>query len=212
MKIDQLENHTSSHPVIVDNFLSDSDVIFLTEGLSKIENSTPNPNIRGGLGIENTFLASKIGMDNPIIPISQNNEINMLGLELTKIMIRVRDMMSDFFNKNMSLKQFNYVNMLPGSSNGPHFDSHNDGEGAREYAALLYLNEEYDGGLIRFPDLDLSIKPKQGTLIYFKGDENMVHEVTEVKSGQRKNLVMFFGSPEKVDNPEYKFQTYANQY
>lgn len=199
-------------PIIIDNFISKDDNSFILNMLKTIEKETPNPNIRGALGIENTYLASKINLENPIIPLSNNEDINKLSMLLTKIMLDIKKIIADYFNAEISLKQFNYVNMLPKSSNGLHFDSHNDGEHEREYAALLYLNNEYSGGFLNFPDIELKLFPNPRTLIFLKGDQTLMHEVTEITSGERKNLVMFFGNANTVSDPSDKFLTYENTY
>ena len=198
----------SNYPEIIENFISKEECDNAAELLSLIENETPNNNIFCALGFPNTFTASKVSLDNPIIPLSQNEKMNSLSLFLTSKMFEIKDMVSKKFNQDISLKQFNYVNMKTGSENTLHFDTHNEGEDEREYAALLYLNDEYDGGEINFPDINLCIKPKTSTLIFFKGDSTLMHEVKKVKSGERKNILMFFGDASKVSNPDDIFTTY----
>lgn len=44
-----------------------------------------------------------------------------------------------------------------------------------EYAALLYLNDDYEGGEIYFPQYDLHIKPESGDLIFFPGTHRYMH-------------------------------------
>lgn len=182
-------------PVIIENFISDEDNFFILNTIKQIEKPTPNPDINVAMGIQNTFLAELIDLSNPIIPISDNQNLNSLSIMLTTIMINVKQIMSDHFNTELALKQYNYVNMLKNSFNSLHFDSHGYGEEERDYAALIYLNDNYSGGYINFPQINLSLKPLPNTLIFFKGDETLMHEVTKVLDGERKNLLMFFGKP-----------------
>jgi hypothetical protein len=203
----------TNYPVIIENFILKEDADLIIKYLSPMERETPKENVYCALGIQNTFLASKINLDNPIIQLSTDENINNLSLFLTHTIIKIRDMVSKKFNHDISLKQFNYVNMKAGSSNSLHFDSNNDGEQERQYAALIYLNDEYTGGEINFPDIDLCIKPKPLTLIFFKGDETLMHEVKEVLSGERKNILMFFGDSSMVSDPNDIFNTYSkNKY
>lgn len=198
----------SNYPEIIENFISKEECENAAKLLSLIERETPNNNIYCALGFPNTFLASKVSLDNPIIPISQDEKMNSLSLFLTNKMFEIKDMISKKFSHEISLKQFNYVNMKTGSENTLHFDTHNEGEDEREYAALLYLNDDYDGGEINFPDIDLCIKPTPSTLIFFKGDNTLMHEVKKVKSGERKNILMFFGDAATVSSPDDVFTTY----
>jgi len=47
-----------------------------------------------------------------------------------------------------------------------------------EYTLCGYLNEDYEGGLIEFPEHDLSLKPPAGSAIVFPANE--LHLVTDV--------------------------------
>lgn len=52
--------------------------------------------------------------------------------------------------------------------------------------ALAYLTDDYEGGEIYFPELDISIKPKAGSILLF--DSDLEHGVNAVKSGVRETL------------------------
>jgi hypothetical protein len=64
-----------------------------------------------------------------------------------------------------------------------------------EYAALTYLNDDYVGGEIYFPDHDLEIKPEPGELIFFPGTHFYIHGVREIISGYRYAMMTFFTTP-----------------
>jgi predicted 2-oxoglutarate/Fe(II)-dependent dioxygenase YbiX len=55
-------------------------------------------------------------------------------------------------------------------------------------SALLYLNDDYEGGEITFPHIGFSQKPKAGSLIFFPSNFVFVHEVNAVTSGTRYAL------------------------
>ncbi|MEI6586655.1 MAG: 2OG-Fe(II) oxygenase [Sediminibacterium sp.] len=78
-------------------------------------------------------------------------------------------------------------------------DEHgNTGPFARSrYAAFLYLNDDFDGGLLKFPKQDLEIQPKTGMLAAFDGGFNNMHEVTLIKSGVRYTLGSFWDDREE---------------
>lgn len=66
----------------------------------------------------------------------------------------------------------------------------------KHYSSLIYLNEDYVGGELYFPEHDFSIKPEAGTLICFKGDEHTLHGVKKVESGIRYTISLFWEDTE----------------
>jgi hypothetical protein len=70
------------------------------------------------------------------------------------------------------------------------------------YAAFLYLNDDFEGGLLKFPDRDIEIAPKTGLLAAFDGGFNNMHEVTLITKGIRYTLGSFWDDREESDYPE----------
>lgn len=92
--------------------------------------------------------------------------------------------------------------MLAGAKNTLHMDNwYEDFDGnlkprpfnMHDRSGLLYLNDSYDGGEIRFIKKDLKIKPSPGTFIFFEGNLESAHEVLEVLGGVRNNIISFYG-------------------
>jgi len=128
--------------------------------------------------------------------IYMNNMIHMAKTEI-----------ESFYNCG-DLKSFEggLVKLTQGASNGLHSDMYqldgsmwDDGTGRQDelkYSALIYMSEygkDFTGGKIYFPQQDMEVCPEKGMLIFFKGDLEHTHEVSEVLSGERYALVMFFG-------------------
>jgi predicted 2-oxoglutarate/Fe(II)-dependent dioxygenase YbiX len=59
----------------------------------------------------------------------------------------------------------------------------------RDLSVVYFLNEDFAGGELVFPELDLLIKPEAGTLICFPSDHNYIHGVNPVTSGHRYAIV-----------------------
>ena len=57
-------------------------------------------------------------------------------------------------------------------------------------AAICYLNDNYVGGEIFFPQVNKTIKPNKGDLVMFPG--RFKHGVTGVKSGERHTMLCWF--------------------
>ena len=70
------------------------------------------------------------------------------------------------------------------------------------YAAFLYLNDNFEGGLLQFPDQNISIKPKVGMLAAFDGGFNNMHEVTLIESGTRYTIGSFWDDREEDAYPQ----------
>lgn len=77
----------------------------------------------------------------------------------------------------------------------PHIDTVND-YGLFDYleiAAVLYLNDEYEGGEIYFPNLGYSYAPRKGDLVIFPAnDEKYLHGVNKVLNGNRYTLAYWY--------------------
>lgn len=45
----------------------------------------------------------------------------------------------------------------------------------RDYSAILYLNEDFEGGQLQFPALDFLLRPRTGLLVAFPADHRFCH-------------------------------------
>ena len=79
-------------------------------------------------------------------------------------------------------------------SEGQFFAEHTDStkEFPRKVSALLYLNDDYQGGTITFTKIDKSFKPKANTLFIFPSTEDFSHSADPVISGTKYVIVGFW--------------------
>jgi cold shock CspA family protein len=76
--------------------------------------------------------------------------------------------------------------------------------GDRVGTGILYLNDDFHGGVTSFPKLGVDIKPKTGSLLYFKQsyDEetnwSTIHESTIVTKGTKWIASCFFSETERI--------------
>lgn len=75
-----------------------------------------------------------------------------------------------------------------GSGMHVHFDSSRPDD----IATIIYLNDDYEGGEIYFPDYNKTIKPKAGDLVAFPDNENFRHGVNEVVGTTRYTTPRWF--------------------
>lgn len=62
----------------------------------------------------------------------------------------------------------------------------------RQYGAVLYLNNDFEGGKIYYPNLDMMVNPEPGMIVIHPADLKYTHGVSEVTSGFRYTMVTFF--------------------
>jgi len=109
--------------------------------------------------------------------------------------------------KHIEPPQFLYYNV------GGKYDIHNDSEDyinnrlqrvcERDVTFLLYLNDDYTGGELEFPDWGVTFKPKAGTLIAFPSYIEFSHQVRPVTSGERYNLVSWICTNDRIYSRPY---------
>jgi hypothetical protein len=87
-------------------------------------------------------------------------------------------------------KPFNIVKFEEGYAMHLHVDTMSVSE--LHLASVYYINDNYSGGEIRFPQHNLTIKPDANTLILFPGNENYWHETLEVTKNNRYTSTRFF--------------------
>ncbi len=107
---------------------------------------------------------------------------------------RLKTKVDEFFNVDARPTSPAIVRWLPGQRQQPHADKElHEGEGRGkpndfpyyDIAGLFYINDDYEGGELYFPNQGIQFKPKPGAAYFFPGDMNYIHGVTEIKSGIR---------------------------
>jgi hypothetical protein len=103
---------------------------------------------------------------------------------------------------------------LVGGKYDPHSDSHHKIEGTdrweksmdRDYSVLLYLNEDFEGGILNFTKQKFRMKPRTGMLVAFPSDENFIHAAEPTTSGKRYAIVSWasvLGVPKVKTQPSH---------
>ena len=90
--------------------------------------------------------------------------------------------------------------LLSGDSHIAHVDNERREHGRwvpnhtpnRDYTGIAYLNDNFTGGELVFPHLDVVIAPKPGLLVAFPSNHRFVHAVPKVLSGKRYSLPVWF--------------------
>ena len=104
---------------------------------------------------------------------------------------RIKDEIRNILNKDI----YEYVGFkgIYRSIQGQEMKTHSDqGLGPKfKYGIVLYLNDNYSGGEIYYPNVGVEIKPKAYSLVLHPAHEAYRHGVKEVSYGTRYSMTVF---------------------
>jgi hypothetical protein len=170
--------------------------------------------IWNALGYESSLQASTVNGTTG----AKLGDLSLVNLRLGDLFDRIKKEAEEIFGEEMDLCQGSYQMMPAGTQNPMHADRVKlDGspiqpDGAEEeleWSGLLYLNnheEDFTGGEVEYPNFDIWYKPRAGDVVIFKGDLEHMHEVKEVLSGERKNVVFFWAKRGNVSDGRGYFE------
>jgi hypothetical protein len=78
-----------------------------------------------------------------------------------------------------------------------HTDNPNTWNNMLTHSSVIYLNNDFEGGTINFPEYNVEYAPKTGDLVIFKAD--IQHEVTTITSGKRYTLALWHTTNIELD-------------
>ena len=131
--------------------------------------------LREKIANRNTF------WDDKILNIDDENLINTI----TK---RINDLFDNKYDVNRVIA---IQRQQPGSILKVHFDQGDNPD--LEKAVVIYLNDDYMGGELFFPEHDFSIKPPARSLLTFPGTENYMHGISDIYPGPIRYVLPSFG-------------------
>lgn len=113
---------------------------------------------------------------------------------------RIAEKLKEVYNlENVYSDLFQMVRWFPGMEQPPHADDMTNIDSPdlewfrhREYAAIVYLNDNYSGGQTYYPNYDYYISPKVGKLALHPGDPEHLHGVTKIENEIRYTLASFW--------------------
>jgi len=117
-------------------------------------------------------------------------------------------LLNTFKNKlklNFEIKKEIYAEYLAfikwevGDKQGIRTDSGGDMYDFRNFTCIYHLNDDYEGGELIFPKLDIGIKPTANTLIFFPINSDYEYGVTPITNGTRHTITSFWTFDKKYD-------------
>jgi predicted 2-oxoglutarate/Fe(II)-dependent dioxygenase YbiX len=125
--------------------------------------------------------------------ISDRTMYNAYNAEVGELMVRLKKRLQIFIKQHFHIDTiycdlFQVVRWLDGMEQSPHADDMKNTPADswfhhREFGAIIYLNDNYEGGHTFYPQHQFEIIPKSGSLAVHPGDsEHHLHGVTRVKT------------------------------
>lgn len=92
-----------------------------------------------------------------------------------------------FAGRNIKSREYS-IHLLRYEKGG-YLPAHQDhGVSSRVLSTVMYLNNDYDGGEICFPNSNIRMKPEPGSIIYFPSNYLYIHEVAPIINGTRYSM------------------------
>jgi predicted SAM-dependent methyltransferase/predicted 2-oxoglutarate/Fe(II)-dependent dioxygenase YbiX len=159
-----------------------------------------------GVKVEGTSIRMRNGKPQHVVdPTYKKRRDHRLSGELkeriwTLLRARMAPAVRRAFHFDLTRYEYLQVGCYAAEEQG-HFVPHRDNASAlsahRRFALTVNLNEDYEGGLLRFPELgNASYRPEPGRVLVFSC--SLLHEATPVTRGRRFMLVGQFWSEAEV--------------
>jgi len=183
----------------IENFLTQEEIDFL---YGKISNNTiwditeSHFNEAGVCVYDHRIWQDRVATTDTLEKIDP--EINVM---LHKIIDRLKPIIEKAFNVEANPTWPALVRWPTGSLQVPHADKElHSGPSAGtpndfpwyDLSTIFYLNDDYEGGELFFPNQSIQFKPKKGGVYFFPGDMNYIHGVRPVISGCRYTSPFFW--------------------
>ena len=127
-----------------------------------------------------------------------DQDIQEINSILKKAIVGSSEDYSKHYSVNIgSLMPLSISKYSTGKSMGPHVDDYNNGDDPN-ISVVLYLNDDYEGGEINFPNQNITIKPEAGSIVIFPSVEPYYHQSLPVISGIKYMSPGFWRKTDKV--------------
>lgn len=118
-----------------------------------------------------------------------------------KIINSINSVIEDYQNRTNEdigdLQSFGISKYYPGAEMGPHVDFDIKSVDSAKIkltptiSAILYLNDDYEGGNLYFMEQKIDIKPEAGSMVIFPSVKPFFHESKKIKNGQKYMIPLF---------------------
>jgi len=129
-----------------------------------------------------------------------SGSVNFIDPYKTEFLNKTRENLSLIYKtKIYQEKNASVVVFFPGEAIRTHWDGSVDvptysDHPHRDYSSVFYFNEDFEGGLLHFTELDIKVKPEPNMILLFPTTILYSHRVEEVTSGIRMMSPSFWCS------------------
>jgi hypothetical protein len=185
--------------VELENFMTQDEIDFLEKAAKSItiwDVTESHVNENGTVIYDSDYWKDRVATTP-----SLNKNDPKIAPVIANLFKRLEPIIEDFYKVKVIPTGATIVKWLPGQYQHPHADKElHEGPDAGlpndfpnyDLSSLFYLNEDYEGGELYFPNQGVQFKPKVGAAYFFPGDMHYIHGVTEIKSGIRFTCPFFW--------------------
>ena len=130
--------------------------------------------------------------------LSLDDNLNQKILYVINAIKETHHLCSNTYTKILNIKKPTVINnyainkYFSGESMGLHVDSYENSDEKR-FTILIYLNDDYEGGEIEFPNQNIKFKPQAGSALIFPTQEPYAHKSYDVLNGFKYFVLGEFG-------------------
>lgn len=133
------------------------------------------------------------------------------GRMVAEVRKKLQTMAEEVFNKklkNLSLSTHKWTNgaFAADHADNAELDGTPNAWKENKLVAIVYLNDDYEGGKLTFRDHGIAIKPKTGNVVVFDVGIDNVHAVTEVIGNERYTMMASFDFIDSVYDEDLNSQ------
>jgi hypothetical protein len=195
--------------VALENFMTEEELSKLNDFIRSNTNwdvTETHHNENGTVTYDADYWANRVAT----YPTIQKSSLEVPVI-IEKMVRRLKIEVDKFFSVDADPTSPAMVRWLPGQLQMPHADKelHTGPDAGKpndfpyyDLAGLFYINDDYEGGELYFPNQGIQFKPKAGAAYFFPGDKNYIHGVTEIKSGIRYTVPFFWTILRHQEKPQ----------
>ena len=137
-----------------------------------------------------------------LLEVTDNFADKIVFIKNTELMNKITNRAATIFDLVGGLDVTGFTTfqrLYEGTDLKQHFDQYSDK--LVQYAAVLYLNDDYTAGEIFFPNFSRELKPAAGSLLIFPGTTEYEHGVRTVGPGPVRYVIPVFIKQKHPDGP-----------